>query len=91
MDRSSSQSDQECAFQDAVGVEVGETGYGLIEDPVQLTIINMSVDPVFAVLCRDANGLLVGGLRRNVLDAASLSTHWSLKTVSFCGPARKRN
>ena len=38
MDRPASQSGEESAFRDAVGVEVGETCHGLIEDLVQLLI-----------------------------------------------------
>jgi len=38
MDRPSSHAGEECAFRDAVGVEVGETCHGPIEDRVQLPI-----------------------------------------------------
>jgi len=39
MDRPSRQSGEERAFRDAVGVQVGETCHGLIEDRVQLPIL----------------------------------------------------
>jgi len=60
MDRSSSQSGEERAFRDAVGVEFGETWHGLIEDRVQLPIIYMATDLMYAVLCRTMIRHLVG-------------------------------
>jgi len=50
MDRLSSHSGEECAFRDAVGVEVGETCHGLIEDRVQIPIIYMAIEKIYAVL-----------------------------------------
>jgi len=50
MDWPASQSGEERAFGDAVGVEVGETFHGLIEDRVQLLILKMAVRPINAVL-----------------------------------------
>jgi len=50
MDRPSSHSGKECAFRDAVGVELGETCHGLIEDRVQLPILYMTIDLIYAVL-----------------------------------------
>jgi len=61
MDWPSSQSGEEPAFRDAVGVEVGETGRGLIEDHVQLPILCVPVDPIYVVLCRAVIRHLVGG------------------------------
>ena len=52
MDRTSSQSGEERAFRDALGVEVVETCHGLIEDRVQLPILYMVIDPIYAVSCR---------------------------------------
>ena len=49
MDRPTRQSGEERAFRDAVGVEVGETCHGLIEDRVQLLIFNMAVRPTNAI------------------------------------------
>jgi len=60
MDRPSSQSGEERAFRDAVGVEVGENGHGLIEDPVEFLILNMAIDTIYAVLCRAMIRHLVG-------------------------------
>jgi len=59
MDRPSSQSGEEREFRDAVGVEVGETCHGLIDDCVQLLILNMAVRPINAVLYRSVIGHLV--------------------------------
>jgi len=58
MDRSSSQSCEEHAFCDAVGVEVSETTHGLIEDIVQILysmwpsiqFMPFSVEPWSAIL-----------------------------------------
>ena len=52
MNRTSSQSGEERVFRDAVEVEVGETCHGLIEDCVQLPILYMVIDPIYAVLSR---------------------------------------
>jgi len=59
MDRPSSQSGEERAFGDDVGVEVGETYHCLIEDRVQLLILNMAIHPIYAVLFRSVMGHLV--------------------------------
>ena len=58
MDRPSSQSGGEHAIQDAVGVEVGETGRRLIEDREQLPIFYMAIDPIYAVLFRARSAIL---------------------------------
>ena len=50
MDRTSRQSGEECAFRDAVGVEVCETGHGLSENSVQFFTFDMSVGPIQAFL-----------------------------------------
>jgi len=42
MDRPSRYTGEECAFRDAVGLEVCETGHGLREDRVQFFIFYMS-------------------------------------------------
>jgi len=60
MDRPASQSGEERAFRDAVGVEVGETCHGLIEDRVQLLIFNMAVRSINAILYGSVIGHLVG-------------------------------
>jgi len=60
MDRPSSQSGEKRAFRDAVGVEVGETCHGLIQDRVQLLIDNMAVHPINAVIYRSVIGHHVG-------------------------------
>jgi len=60
MDRPASQSGEERAFRDAVGVHVGETCNCLIEDGVQLLILNMDVHPINAVLYRSVIRHLVG-------------------------------
>ena len=60
MDRSSGQSCEERAFLDAIGVEVGETCHGLIEDHVQLPILYVAIDPIYVVLCRALIRHLVG-------------------------------
>jgi len=52
MEQQSTQSGEERAFRDAVGVEVGVTYHGFIEDCVQLPILYMVIDPIYAVLSR---------------------------------------
>jgi len=52
MDRPSSESSEEHAFLDAVGVVVCETCPGFIEDHVQLPILYMANDPIYAVPIR---------------------------------------
>jgi len=60
MDRTSSQSNEERTFRDAVGVDVGETYHGLIEERLQLPMLHMAIDPIYAVLCRVIISHLVG-------------------------------
>ena len=60
MDRPDSQSDEERAFRDAVGVEVGKNCHCLIEDRVQLHILNMEIHSNNAVLYRNVIGHFVG-------------------------------
>jgi len=50
MDRTSSHSCEECAFRDAVGVEVGKTCHSLIKDRMQLSILYVAIDPIYAFL-----------------------------------------
>ena len=69
MDRPASQSGEERAFRDAIGVKVGETCHGLIEDRVQLLIINMAVRPINAVLYRSVIGHLVGRFEKERLGS----------------------
>jgi len=60
MNRPSRKSGEKHAFRDAVGVEVGETYHGLIEDRVQLLILNMTVRPFYVFLYLSLIGHLVG-------------------------------
>ena len=60
MDWPASQSGEERAFRDTIGVEVGETCYGLSEDRVQLLIPNMAVRPINVILYRSMVDHLVG-------------------------------
>jgi len=60
MDQPSIQSGEERAFRDAVGIEVGETCHVLIEDSVQLPILYMVIDLIYAVLSRAMIRHLVG-------------------------------
>jgi len=60
MDWPSSQSGEERAFRDAIGVEVGETCHGIIEDCVQLLIFIMAVRLINAILNGSVIGHLVG-------------------------------
>jgi len=60
MDRPSNQSGEERAFGDFVGIEVGETYHGHIEDRVQLLMFNMAVLPINAILYGSVIGHLVG-------------------------------
>ena len=50
MDRPSSHAGEECVFRDALGVEVGKTCHCLIEDCMQLSILYVVFDPIYAVL-----------------------------------------
>jgi len=86
MDRPSSQSGEERAFGDAVGVVVGETYHGLIEDCVQDPILYIAFDPIYAVLCRAMIRHLVGRFETESLESAALTTQSSLTTVSLCRP-----
>ena len=52
MDRPSRHSGEERAIRDTIGVEVGETCNGLIEDGMQLTILYMAIDSIYVLLCR---------------------------------------
>ena len=67
MDRPSCEFGEERAFRDAVGVDVGETGHDLIEDRVQLPIIYVPADPIYAVLFRAVIRHLLGGLETEYL------------------------
>ena len=58
---------------------MGETGHGLVED--RKSLYSVTEDPIYAVLSRAVIRHLVGGLKRNVCDAAALTTHNSLTTV----------
>ena len=59
MDRPAGQSGEERAFRDAIGVEVGETCHGLIEDRVLLLVFNIAVHPIKAILYGSMIGHLV--------------------------------
>ena len=59
MDRPSIHSSEERAFRDDVGLDVGETCHGLIEDLVQLPILYVAIDPICAVLYGSVIGHLV--------------------------------
>ena len=50
MDCQYRQSGEERSCRDAVGVSVGETYHGLVEDSMQLPIIYMAIDPIYAIL-----------------------------------------
>jgi len=69
MDRPAGQSGEERAFRDSIGVEVGETCHGLIEDRVQLLILYMAVRPFNAVIYRSVIGHLVGRFKSERLGS----------------------
>ena len=89
MDRPSSQSGEQRAFRDVVGVEVGETCHGLIEDRVQLLILNMAVHPINAVLYRHVIGNLVGRFATESLGSDGTGHIQFLDDRLFCHPRKK--
>ena len=89
MDHPYSQSGEERAFRDAVGVEVDGTCHGLIEELVQLPILYTAIDLIYAVFFQAMIRRCVGGLKRYVSEATALATQSSLTTVSFCSPCNK--
>jgi len=61
-----------------------QTSHSLIDDHVQLPILYMPVDTIYAVLCQALIRHLVGGLKHNISDAAALATQSFLTIASFC-------
>ena len=89
MDRSSRQSGEECAFRDAVGVEVCETGHGLSEDSVKFFIFYMFVGPIQDVLSRAVIGHLVRAIDTERLGRGGVGRAQFLDDFLVMPPTQK--
>ena len=78
MDWPSRHSCEKRAFGEAVGVKVRETCHGLVEDRVQLPMLYVVIDPIYAAFCRAMIRHLIGRLKRNVSEEEALATHAKL-------------